>query len=489
MKIKVRASFGEHERSFEISCGSGDNKTFKWLGNVVSQRFSQCAPNGGLRHRDHFRGVTDSAQHTCAEIRFSDGQMPHPTAIISDFLRDGDEVSATLVTTLGLEKETGYARTSKWATEAFSNGTAPLPKEDTSGFDIDGEPDSATLVAVRSKASFMRMMLRSQMVDHSLIENNVNNHFSVVVNAMPRLREEYREQFRSIFKAHYLPLQEVYSFFAPDSLMTKDNFIQFTQECQLFARDSALLSARIHTRTCAALGRDGPGMLGGTNNSYSLGGFMVSLILAAQLRHNDTFECESTASESACAALQEIIDRNVISFAEEHFFPSVSRLVFCSDEVLYGIRLLHNDLFTVFEKYAQKSNTLPTSLKIEHLTECLQVAGFTDMKKDRALELFKQSRETCTCIYGRNNNPIPTLLEPPKFLDEPIPEAEIIYPEFVECIARAGYQRFFNNPSLGIKAETGQMMTLAECMLRGIKMVVNILNPPVQQTPTNPGRK
>jgi hypothetical protein len=87
MKIKVKARFGDYERTFEISCGSGDNKTFKWLGNVISQRFAQCVPNGTLRHRDHFRGTTQEAQHTCSEIRFQDGQMPHPTAIISDFLR------------------------------------------------------------------------------------------------------------------------------------------------------------------------------------------------------------------------------------------------------------------------------------------------------------------------------------------------------------------------------------------------------------------
>jgi hypothetical protein len=398
--------------------------------------------------------------------------------------RDGDEVSATLVTSLALERDTGHAQTSKWANEAFSSGNGPIPREDTSGLDLDGEPDSSTVVTIRSKAQFMRLLLRSQMVDVTLTERQVNLHFRAVLESMPRLSSGHADQFRNIFEAHFLPLREVFQYYAPDELMTKENLIRFTEECELFARDSVMLSSRIHNRTVLAMSRYNANTNNTTPSSYGLGGFMVALILAAQLRHNDTFECESLASASACAALQEIMDRNVVELAERMYFPSVSRLVFCSDEVLYGIRLYHVEMFTVFEKYAQKSNTLPTSLKIEHLVECFQAAGLTDIKKDKALQLFQQTRDPC--CYGRNN-PANANLEPPRFADEPIPEVELIYPEFVECAARAGAGRFYNNAALGLK-ETGEMMTLAECMLKGIKMVVNVLNPPAP-TPANPGRK
>lgn len=477
MKIKVRATLGEYERVFEICCGTGETKTFKWLGNAVCQRFALSAPNGSLRHRDHFRGVTESAQHTCSEIRFTDGQMPHPSCIIADFLKDGDEVGVILVTTMPLGRETGHAKTSKWSNEAFFSNGARDARDEDSDLNVD-EFDSAALVMIKSKANFMRLVLGSQMLNKLSISQEVQTNWGMVNEAMPRLGEN-SITFKEIFERHWLPFVEVFGYFAPDGQMTLANFTTFVQETGVFtakstsAKQASALFARIHRRVCQS-----------TRNSVSfdLSGFVVAIILCAQLRHSDTYEFES-AVETASDSVLEILDKNIVAFTNEMNFPCVTKLVFCSDAVLFGLKAYHDELFTVFEKFAQKSHTLPTSLKCDHLAECLNVVGLLDgkaeVRKEKARALHEESRSGR--IFGRGRvNP---MLDPPKFVDEPTPEDELIFPEFVECAARAGVLKFLKTPQ-GMK-ENGESMSIAECMLRGVQMVTTALNPPQ----VGPGRK
>ena len=85
--------------NFEIAVGRGD-KTFKWLGSVVTHRFAiNSNPNGSLRHREDYRGTTESTNYFIAEITLPNGEVPHPSSMIFDFLSDSDEVIVHIVTT------------------------------------------------------------------------------------------------------------------------------------------------------------------------------------------------------------------------------------------------------------------------------------------------------------------------------------------------------------------------------------------------------
>lgn len=95
MKIKAKVIMGEQQRDFYIPCGTGD-KNFKWLTLVTTQRFANATPNGSLRWRDDFAGITEKAQYCCVSITLSSGDDPDPTEMINYYLRDGDEVIITL---------------------------------------------------------------------------------------------------------------------------------------------------------------------------------------------------------------------------------------------------------------------------------------------------------------------------------------------------------------------------------------------------------
>lgn len=72
MKVNVKVVHEDHSREFEIACGTGENKSFKWLTNVACQRFSLAAPNGALRHRDHVSSNTFSNRYSIIKCHFFD---------------------------------------------------------------------------------------------------------------------------------------------------------------------------------------------------------------------------------------------------------------------------------------------------------------------------------------------------------------------------------------------------------------------------------
>ena len=100
MKVRVKAVIDEDKSvNLEIVVGRGD-KTFKWLGSVVTHRFSLTSnPNGSLRRREDYRGSTEHANYFIGEITLPTGEVPHPSSMIYDFLRDNDEVVIYIVTT------------------------------------------------------------------------------------------------------------------------------------------------------------------------------------------------------------------------------------------------------------------------------------------------------------------------------------------------------------------------------------------------------
>ncbi len=100
MKVKVKAVIDDDKSvNFDIAVGRGD-KTFKWLGSVVTHRFSITSnPNGSLRRREDYRGATENTNYYIAEITLPNGEVPHPSSMLYDFLMNNDEVIIYLATT------------------------------------------------------------------------------------------------------------------------------------------------------------------------------------------------------------------------------------------------------------------------------------------------------------------------------------------------------------------------------------------------------
>lgn len=418
MKINVQVFHGDHDRTFEISCGTGENKSFKWLSNVACQRFALAAPNGALRHRDHFRGITDAAQYPAVEICLPDGEIPHPASMLSDFLRDGDSVILRLGDKLSVESKSGAPVLSKWATVAFTS-SAHENEDDGDEMEHDhDETDPAERINIKSKAEFMKLVLCSQIVNQKKIDHLVNSHWPTITTAMPQLCANDTNQFRIVFQRHWSTMLELFQLFADEGRMNAEKFRIFLDEISLFSmKDSIALTNKVHARTCRATQSTG---------HLDIGSLMVALLLCAQLRHNDTLEHKSHVKSSA-DALEEIFERNIMGYAERQGLPSVLKGYFNSDEFLFGIREYHTDLLSVYESYAVRSHELPTSLQSENMAELLfdaKLQSEGDVK--RTQQLFADVRKGI--IIGRQTLP------PPEngLADEPIPEDEFTYAEYVE---------------------------------------------------------
>lgn len=467
MKIKVNAEFGGYNREFEVSCGTGKNKTFKWLSNVVCQRFALAAPNGALRHRDHFRGISESAQHTAVEISLSNGQIPHPAAIIADFLRDGDSITVKLIDNLKIDSKSGNPVMSKWASVAFTTNSMEREEEEEEEEEDDVTIDEAERrdqVFVRAKSDFMRVVLGSQMLNTKQIERHIDAEWNIIAIAMPKLPPSEANALKKIFQANWSTLVELFQHAAPRGTMSLEEFRTFVDDIGLFAqRDATVLSNRVYNRSCQA----------SNQSSMSLGCLIVALLLCGQLRHNDTFEYKSQV-HSSTEAIQEIFNVNIIPCAERLSLPTVLKGYFCSDEVLFGIRNFHDDMFCVFERFASRSHQLPTSLKIVNLTECLHLAGLLSDVNDvsQARWLFEAVRSGA--IKGRDKERSANLSEA-KYADDPIPEDELTFPEFVEVSARAGYYKFYEAPGPD-PSQNEDLLSIPECLIKGVRLVVNTLN-------------
>lgn len=467
---------GDHERTFDIACGSGQ-KTFKWLGLVAAQRFALAAPVGALRHRDEYRGLTDRAQHLPSEIVLANGELPHPSALLSDFLLDGDQVTIYLTCDQRINPTTSSVpRHSKWASLAFTTSPDAMKyldgddEEEEDGYEEegtenDGEIDEseraerslraaqALELKITGDAKFMRLVLQSQMLDINAMNRHLNTQWKYVVQALPNMDDDKKDSLKEIFRTHWATLIEIFDLFkstdisTPSStIMSVDKFESFLSDAGIFsARDVPVLGPRIYQRAfkawsnvaAKAFDDNGGGGGSGSSDGLGLGGFLLSLILCAQNRHNDTFEKNSASATRQChEALSTIFVENILPLVERLESPGYLKSLFASDTFLHSIRHSHNELFLVFNKFALRKRELPTSLPIESMTELLFEA---QLQEEGAIEKTKALHNDI-----RKGPLIGRQLAPGSDYEAP-PEDEFTFAEFVEAVARAGFYRWKTN--------------------------------------------
>lgn len=452
MKIKARVLFDNTPVYYDVPVGLGD-KTFKWLGMSVCQRFALSNPNGALRRRDPIRrGTTDRSLHQPCEVVLSNGAFPHPQALLSDFLRDGDEVTIKLQDTQDISQVSGKpASPTKWATLAFSNsgdgidgsrgggGEGEADEEDGQEVDEDDD-DSPEGCEMRAKAEFMRTILQSQMSNSKKTAHAVETHWHAIARGLPKMLPADEAAMKADFADNWDLLVDLFERFAPEGKLAKSSFYSMLEEAAVFdSKVLAVMAPRIFRRACEATGSEA--LLG-------LGGLMVAVMLCAQNVFNDT-QGAGGAGEAPGApgprlgsgeALGQLFARNLYGLAERLECYCVLKDVFTSTSMLAELRDFHSDLMGVFTKYGQRAKEMPISLPVQHLSELLYDGGLLDAKDPEAAKyLLKEIRKGT--IFNRK-------VDPHASPDDVAPEDEFTYPEMVEALCRHSFYRL-----RGVKAD------------------------------------
>jgi hypothetical protein len=463
MKVIVRIIFDKQEVLYEIPVGMGD-KSFKWLGLVACNRFSDSCPDGSLRRRDPVRrGINDKATHQPVEMALPDGQIPHPSALLYDFLSDGDEVKVHLVDSQNLSRDDGTPLDSEWAKLAFKSNSRRDTNNDTmNNSTADGGVDASeveksdgdsryTSQQQHGRAQFMRILMKSQMLNHITIEDQVASIWKIVSKAMPKLAKNINNELQAIFIENWDMLTEIFRYFCkisngPDGRLPKDGFYKMLSEAGVYPENElGGIYVRIFDR---ALGATDP-----KEATLSLGGLMVALILCAQTKYNDTYN-ESNIDLGAGAGLKDILNDFYI-VAERCDMKSMLKSVFTATSTLNQLREWHDELFAVFNKYAGRTKELPSSMSYKDFTDMLYDAGLTEpsetdtkgnpvtFEHDTAAALLvsvregsingRPARQEESARGGESKGGLP---------DDVIPEDEFTYPEMAESICRHSFNRF-----------------------------------------------
>jgi hypothetical protein len=332
------------------------------------------------------------------------GEYLHPATLISDMLKDGDEIICTLGASLPVDL-VGTPTMTNWASTAFL-GIDNSSQED-SHHEHDSNQDHSA--AHHAKAQFMKVILASQMYNEKAIEAKLNTEWDDVLLLLPRLSRETSLQLRDIFHDYAIILFDIYAHYtadAPDGKMDYHSFQLFIENSEIFPqRDLLKLTKRIYQSTI-----QNPTTTAG---SLSFPEFMVSLIYTSQLRYNDTLDentfhllqtgltsssgipsshvpTATTTSSSftnpshRCLDLVQVLFENhLVTLAENLSLDCLIRLEFNSSRFLYQLKEYHHDLFHVFEFYSNKlARDLALTVTHVHLLDILYQSGLIDSYQD-----------------------------------------------------------------------------------------------------------
>lgn len=450
MKVIAVVQLDKENQEIEVPCGFGD-KTFKWLSMIVFQRFSLLSPHGILRSRDDIRGQTDHDQLIPSEIYLEGGDVPHPSCLINDFLRDGDRVYVVLN-----DKHTtssrGLPTNTEWYSLAFKNTDSRFNEDlDKEGDEEEEKESSSMKDMIESKARFMQLLLRPIMINHKAIMHEVNVLWeSFLLPCFPQL-QKLNHSLQELLILNWDLLREVYLRFSADGIIDKTSYYQFLTIVGLTQRINEAQSAEIYDNTlhcCREL-----------SHEMKYNEFLASLILLSQYCFHDTFVKDSLII-SGVSAVSTLVDKYITPFAAREKMNAYIKRVFCSSRYLSKLREKHDRLFEVFQIYLCKSKDLPTTLRCELMAEALSDARL--QKKDNvdaARSYLSVVRLGTLC--GREDFTIP----------------EFNFAEFVESVARAGLKWKSSSNKKSVSDESDDLDKMYEdAFMVGIDAMIAILD-------------
>ncbi len=493
MKVQVVVKFDDCERSFEVPCGLGD-KTFKWLGQVASQRFANSAPNGNLRRREGNYGISERVQYQTMAISTPGGENPFPGDMLQDYLRDGDTVVIELCSKLTVDLNRGTPQVSDYATLAYSVSQDNLngyhSDEDIStryGRSSAGTP-SRSLADLRpstpgktgdpnlqvsdklAKVNFMIVMAKSQMLDAKRIDNAVNQHWITIQSALRLLKSEDSPKIRKTFVDYWDMLKDLFKHYSSDSpTMVKDQYINLMDEANVFpASQVQSQGSLVYVRALRHMPNEA--------NTLNFNFFLLSLLFCAQLKYNDTLDPKVT-SLKPYEAVGKLVFCNLLPLARRLECHSILRSAFIHPDCLAKIRDQYELLQGCFDKIASKLRDFPTTITVEETTELLFQAGLLAANTEHESTKRYMSHIREGTIYGRDID-----IEDGNPMEFPI--TELTFPEFIEVVCRAGYYFFVKNPPLTISTSAssalllGQATTSSNNLLAAVPSAANLTSSP-----------
>lgn len=492
MKIRAVVRFDDSEQTFIVPCGTGD-KTFKWLGNAVSQRYAMSAPNGTLRSREHFCGISERVQYLANNIMVPSGNNPHPAELLHDHLHDGDTVIVDMSSKVQVKKVSGAPNATSWTTLAYSVSQDHLHADladvdEDDGEEEDGEEDedsehytASELQAKRaSKVNFLKLMLKSQVINDKEVNRQVADIWGLISPKLRLMKEDDQEDFKNILRSYWDIFLDIFAAYqAPEdalpSSVTKsrgDTMLIDLERFVCLVEDAGIFPAvHIHMQTQLIYNHALSYFPMAAHGLY-LEGFLLALIFTAQLKYNDTLDSKlrSPTKQSSLSAsssttslrhsksstqitsnvLGQFMWSSVLDFrrlVEEYILPlakdlgchSHLRAVFLSDTCLAKIRDKYEVLQATFDKESVKVRDFPTTISADAMCELLYNAGLTPTMGttadvDKCRMLLEEVRHGS--IHGRQSG---ISEEDERFL---YPEEDFTFAEFVEAVARAGYYCF-----------------------------------------------
>lgn len=425
---------------YEISCGIGD-KSFKWLSLVATQRYALAAPNGALRRRDGTRCESGYGQQLASNIVLPDGSVPHPGANICDFLKDEEEVVIYLGDSLTVNK-LGTATATSWSTVAFttseegyddSGSATHLAGSESDRKQAEEAVDPLYFNANDSKcianSKFMKIIMRSQMLDYHLYARQLEEVWPGVVMLIPRVSEDEVQRLKELCFAEWGLLKELFKLYceADGTYMNMKELQSLISDSRIFEDNvTPVIVSRTYDKIQKLLAHHNVPQRSG----LSIVHFIAALLFIAQTRYNDTLE-KKRVEPLPSRMLQEIVTRHLRPVAVQHRCLCLLKEVLCSDAYMLILNDTHDDLMAVFEKYASKHNRdVFTSLPLDNTADALvdaQLHAAKDVKRTTAM--FAEVRKGD--IVGRDRSVQP-----------PLPEDELLFPEFVEVVSRSAYELF-----------------------------------------------
>ena len=464
MKVNVLIKCDKEERSVLISCGRGD-KTFKWLGMVASQRHAQSIPNGALRRRDTdmMRASSCRDQQTPENMILPGGEYAHPSAQIADYVEDGDTVICVLSSSMNVSK-LSTATGTKWSTLAFTTST-----NEEHAFEEKEEegPALEALRTLKTNASFMKVVLQSQMMDEKQLTASLDKHWESVSKVMPRLSPKISDDLKDVCGEYIAMLESLFNHYASNGEMDFPTFKNVIEESEtFFQKDTEKLSTRVYNTVMQAT----------SASSLNLGLFLAALVLCAQSRHNDTLD-QNTSLKDPRGAFHPLLSQNMFFLTNKLNLSCLVRAELCAEENLSFMKQYHSDLFLIFESHANSLlRELPLTITSEQMAEILFDAGLIESASNVKIadNILKATREGM--IRGRS-----VYLDP----DDPdcnmsrFPEDEFTFPEFYEGVQRAGIIYYANGENFPSSDHEGdddsshqEPLSMIESMLQGLEDVV-----------------
>lgn len=464
-----------------VHCGNGE-KSFKWLGLVATQRFALAAPSGISRCRESVRGSSEHAQHHPVVVRLHSGDAPIPSAMLSEFLHDGDTVYVELEN--GREvSSVGYAKTSPWFDEAFKNSdydsgshevSAPCSNEVR---EVDPFGDSAA-------CKVMRNLLRTQGVNDDEITARLMAEWPLVTQSVPRVSDSDNIKLRNMCRRFYCFLWELYKHYIPlENTMDMATFVTFVADANIFGDASSTRAVTVFKRVAAPRGVD--------DMDFSC--FLAALVISSQQLHVNTLDKDAYVRNSA-GALYAVISNMLMPLVYRLDLNHVTKDIFCGSDFLGALRGHHDDLVEVFEKTASRSGTEPpVMLHIEHFADLLvELKLLKDGGRIEALNsLLVASR--AGILNGEPYLHIPSITTDSvdrqrsqnlrRSEDYDFPENIVSYPEFVEVCARVGGKRFAKGLMESDLSVAEKLRDYTDAMLKSINLVAD-LNRKRPPTPT-----